>query len=132
MGAKRIIKDQGLYDVGYRHEGDNPIAPTREIMWAFMGDTKAVYLTKRDLLEQADRLAALARELKTLIGMWSPDDNTDGRAGLQRMLNRLQAEIAAANWETRRQRRRVAQAAIDAKRESMPKFGAERAVDDAA
>lgn len=132
MGGKsHAIKNPGLYDVGYRHEKENPIAPTREIMWAFMGDTKLVYLSKRDLLEQADRLAALAREIKTLVGMWSPEDDADPRMGLQRMLNRVQAEIAAANWETRRQRRRVAQAAIDAKRESMPKFGVERVGDSA-
>ena len=57
MGGKsHAIKNPGLYDVGYRHEKENPIAPTREIMWAFMGDTKLVYLSKRDLLEQADRL----------------------------------------------------------------------------
>lgn len=136
MGGKsNVVKERGLFDVGGM--GDRLVAPQREIMFAFMDEQKVSMLTPREITEQCDRVIAAMREIKTIVGIWEPPKEAaavEKTMSYMRTLGRCQNELSDTNWETRRLRRRATQAALDAKRDAMPRFGQERkrAVDDAA
>lgn len=126
LGKGNRAKEPELFD--YDPMSESQVAPTREVMFAFTDEAKATMLTPREIAEQCDRLASMAREIKTIAGTWSPD------RPYRSVLAQVQAVIADNNWETRRLRRRAKQAHIDAKRLATPRFGQERMkpVDDAA
>ena len=126
LGKGNRAKEPELFD--YDPMAAALVAPTREVMFAFTDEGKATMMTPREIVEQCDRLAAMAREIKMIAGTWTPDRPYRG------VMGQIQAVIADNNWETRRLRRRAKQAHIDAKRLAMPRFGQERMkpVDDAA
>ena len=126
LGKGNEAKRAGIFD--YDPVADKLAAPLREIMFAATDEGKAQFLTPREITEQADRLIALGREIKMIVGVWTEE------RPYRSVMSQIQAVIADNNLDTRRLRRKAKQAIIDAKNAAKPRFGREhvKAVDSAA
>jgi hypothetical protein len=126
LGKGNQPKRAGIFD--YDPVADKRVAPTREIMFASTDESNAQMLTPREVIAQAERLIALGREMKMIVGTWTED------RPYRSVMSQIQSLIADNNVDTRRDRRKAKFAIIDAKNAAKPKFGREhvKAVDSAA